>query len=277
MYFNFRSAVAETGLIGDNPSETVTGLAMNGSTGYNSGNDWDEQPGYTINTGWGSNACGVCMPAMSASSIPSYHFFSTGDSVHVVVETTGGKFQFISFGCLVKQGVYTGGQYFSGSYPTRNCEDQYWDVNEWYKPGYFTVPLGLSGPNGMVYFDADATAGWRYSGVSPHGVFFPCVQGTLANSSYGRSGLASHFWKKAPSAYNSMAAMCPIFVLGLRSDSNLSLLGWPEGVRALNSTMYSPGEEVVFGSDTWLIFTADSFDDLPPLNTYVGFAFKKVT
>ena len=86
--------------------------------------------------------------------------------------------------------------------------------------------------------------------------------------------MASMFWSKSPNFYNSLAATCPIYVLGLRSDDNYSLLGWPAGVRFLNCTNYSAGQEVVYGSDTWKIFRADNLEG-DALNQYCGFAFLK--
>lgn len=274
MYFNFRSLESEGSWCQDAPTTLCTGLAINGSTGYNSGLAWDRQPGCIVNKDYSNQYTAACMVEMSASAIPSYYFFSIGDSVHVVVETTAGKFQFMSFGCLLKQGAYTGGQYFASSYNSRNWYDNYHIDN--YNPHYFTVCVSASGPSVGVYYDADGSAAWRSrSAYAPKEVVCPCVAGDRANPQYSQCGLLSHFWTHAPSDYNAMAAMAPIYLLGLRSDDNYTLLGWPEGLRFLNCTMYSPGEEVTFGSDTWLIFHADSMDDTPA-NMYCGFAFKKV-
>jgi hypothetical protein len=277
MYFNFRSIVSETGWCEDAYNSACAGLAVNGSTGYNGGSAWDRQPGCMTNPDYSNQYTAPCMVEMSLSSIPSYHFFSIGDSVHVVVETTGGKFQFMSFGCLVKQGVYTGGQYCAASYHSRGWYPGYHSDN--YYPGYFTVASSIAydGPSVAVYYDADGTADWRYrrtEGVSQ--LECPCVRGDRGSPTASRVGLLALFWTHAPSDYNAMAAMAPVYLLTRRSDDNFSLLGWPEGLRNLNCTMYSPGEEVVFGSDTWLVFHADSMDDAPT-NMYVGFAFKKVT
>jgi len=277
-YFNFRSAIAETGTTlitednaaGDNG--TVTGLIMNGSTGYDGGELWHKQPGYPQNIDRTNKSFGVVMTPMSISAIPAYYFYFVGDSVHIVVEITAGKFQFMSFGMLAKQGTYTGGQYFTGSMSSYQPSLDY--TYSWYAPLYFSA-LGTSNVQGAVYIDADSVADWRVAqGASLPEIMFPCVSGQQANPTYSQRGLCSYFWSFAPNAYNAMAAMCPIYVLGKRSDDNYSLLGWPEGVRFLNCTNYDPAEEISYGDETWMVFHADSQED-DPLNMYCGFAFLK--
>lgn len=280
MYFNFRSAIAETGttLITENnnggASGTVTGLIINGSTGYDAGELWHHQPGKCENGS--SQSYGGCMTAMSVSAIPAYYFFSTGDSVHIAVETTAGKFQFISFGMLYKQGTITGCQYFSASFSTHEPTTEYAGTQV-YSPKYFTV-LVAGSSSGSVYITADGTTSWRRTDSSstvPE-IAFPCVSGqSIGNSVYSKGGIASFFWQKSPNAYNAMAAMCPIYTFLLRSDNNYSLIGWPEGVRFLNVTNYTSGDELTYGAESWVVFNADSMA-IAPVNLYCGFAFKKV-
>jgi len=213
------------------------------------------------------------MTAMSISAIPAYYFFFNGNSVHIVVEITAGKFQFMSFGLLVKQGTYTGGRYFTSSFSSRQPAYDYGSYGN-YAPNYF-VRLRAGNAQGGVYIDADSVADWRVAQGTTHPeIMFPCVAGQQANQTYSQSGLCSCFWSFAPNAYNAMAAMCPIHVFGKRDDGNYSLLGWPEGVRFLNCTNYSPGEEISYGDETWMVFHADSQED-DPLNMYCGFAFLK--
>ena len=114
MYFNFRSAISEYGstITGDNYNHIdlgrTTGIMMNGSTGYDVGESWHEQPGFPVSQDYGSGlSFGMCMSPMSTTAIPAYYFFTSDDSVHIVVETETGKYQFMSFGQLEKQGTYT--------------------------------------------------------------------------------------------------------------------------------------------------------------------------
>jgi len=281
MYFNFRSAINEynTGITEDNDSrETygkITGICINGSTGYDAGESWDQQPGYPTNPNDNDYSWACVMSPMSVSAIPAYYIFFLGDSVHIVVEITSGKFQFMSFGCLEKQGVYTGGMYFTASMDSDQPYQGYYGSGNNYYPLYFNAyPAG--NPAGGVYIDADSVADWRIASTNDDEILFPCVVGQQANESYSQVGINSMFWSKGPNFYNNLAAMAPLYTFVKRSDDNYSLLGWPEGVRFLNCTNYSAGQELTYGTETWKIFHADSLNG-DPLNMYCGFAFKKET
>ena len=281
-YFNFRSAIAETGvtlITEDNITGeygTVTGLIVNGSTGYDGGELWHKQPGYPQSVKNGNKSFGNVISPMSISAIPSYYFFFNGDSIHIAVEITAGKFQFMSFGMLVKDGVYTGGQYFTATLGSRS-------------PGYDYMPAAGYGPryfcnynywastqyeiNGAVRITADEVTSWRNAGngLNNDQIVFPCPNEYSPNSI---SGIAEFFYSKSPSSYNAIAAHFPLYTFLLRSDDNYSRIGWPEGVRFLNVTNYDPAEELVLGGDTWLVFPADGIN-IAPINVGVGFAFLK--
>lgn len=293
MYFNFRSATNEVGttITGDNYNYmpdtynfgTITaGILINGSTGYDVGQSWDTQPGYSLSLDDvtpATNSMASCMTAMSVSAIPAYYIFSTGDSVHIVVEVTSGEFQFMSFGLLVKQGVYTGGQYFSASYNSvqPNYERTYLYNQE--IPHYF-ASLRSGRSHGAVYVDADSVADWRIANATTYAeIRFPCVVSMkYSQATSSQQGLASTFWGKSPNYYNNIASMCPIYVMLYRADTNYSLLGWPEGVRFLNVLNYSSGQELTYGTETWKIFPENSIPDYETnvQNRNCGFAFLKV-
>ncbi len=286
VYFNFRSAIAETGvtlITEDNKAGadgTVTGLIMNGSTGYDAGELWHKQPGYPQNKDRSNYSFGVAMSPMSVSAIPAYYFFFVGNSVHIAVEITSGKFQFMSFGMLSKQGTYTGGWYFTGSLSSYTPATDYDGQND--VPRYFTTPcLSADRANGAVYIVADTVTSWRMAGDSSNGVYdeiiFPATAGVgndFVYEYYYNGGFASLFYIYAPSAYNAMSAMCPLYTCLKRSDDNYSLIGHPEGVRFLNVTNYTPAQEITYGAETWVVFHADSVAGTPQ-NMYCGFAFLK--
>jgi len=286
MYFNFRSAIAETGvtlITEDNYSGadgTVTGLIVNGSTGYDGGELWHVQPGYPENADLSDKSFGNVMSPMSTTAIPAYYFFFNGESVHIVVEITAGKFQFMSFGLLVKQGAYTGGQYFTASMGSRRPWYDYQGTFNYDDSRYFvSVPSQTGELNGAVYVNVDSVASWRISGrggVAPANdqIIFPCPSAGDYSPTKHRGGLASFFYSLSPDAYNAMSAMCPLYTLLRRSDDNYSLLGWPEGVRYLNVTIYDSGEEITYGAETWVAFHDDSLE-ADPVNVGSGFAFLK--
>ena len=283
-YFNFRSAIAETGstlITEDNYGSsqgTVTGLVINGSTGYDVGQDWDTQTGYPQNRDNGNKSYGVVMSPMSTSAIPAYYFYFVGNSVHIAVEITAGKFQFMSFGMLVKEGTITGDWYFTGSLSSYQPSYDYTDRND--VPRYFAHPcLTNDCVNGAVYINADGTTNWRMAGYdgSYDEIAFSAPAGVgneWAYPYYYNSGMASLFYSYAPNAYNAMAAMCPLYVFLKRSDNNYSQIGYPEGVRCLNVTNYDPAEEIPYGDETWMVFPQDGVED-DPQNANLGVAFLK--
>jgi hypothetical protein len=279
MYFNFRSALTERGatITEDNDQYDsdgdVTGFVINGSTGYNAGNDWDKQPGYALNIDQTNKSFGNVITPMSTTAIPSYYFFSVGDSVHVAVEITSGLFQFISFGCLSKQGTYTGGQYFTGSFSSWQPNLRF--LSSSYPDCYFSA--NRSGDvKGAVYVDADSTQDWRIAqaAAAPE-IIFPCVGPSRGSATTSQTGMVSHFWAYSPNFYNNIPAFAPLPILLERSDGNYTLLGEPEGIRFCNMLNYSPGDLIEYGGDDWLVFPGDQIEDTP-VNINTGFAFKKV-
>lgn len=281
LYFNFRSATNEYGstITEDNfngANGAVTGILVNGSTGYSGAQPWHKQPGYAQNIDYNDYSFGMVISPVSVTAIPSYYFFTVDRTVHIAVEITSGKFQFISFGCLEKEGSYTGGQFFTGSFSSRTPYDDWDDPNgENYAPDYFRNGPG-GGVKGAVYVDADSVADFRIAeGDDAPEILFPCVVGQQGNEYYSQKGICSHFWEKSPNFYNAIPAFCPVYIFVERSDGNYSLLGEPAGLRFLNTRNYSQGQQVTYGGDDWLIFHADS-QEADPENVNAGFAFKKV-
>ncbi len=291
MYFNFRS-VNRGHVIGCYDTSSylmsnqlypgeLTGIAMYGSTGYNGSNNWESQPGAPQTTD--NKTFGVCIHGLSLSSIPSYHFFQNGDCYAMVVEYTTGKFQQLIFGTLLKQGTYTGGQFYSGSLPTYHPASSLLNASD----AHLTLSIrDISGSygNGCVYLQADSASRWRSSGGrgyyendSLHIRFNRiCSCGSVITGSNYNSwpSFDEIFYNRGPNAYNTVAPMCPIYVEAKRASGTFSLVGVPEGVRSLNILNYSNAQELTFGSETWMVFAAH--DKVADANPNVGFAFKKV-
>lgn len=287
MYFNLRSV--NRGVVFEDYHNTqtkvggkyyaeLTGLALNGSTGYSGSNTWDKQPGYMQSTG---GSWGVAITELSLTSIPAYYFFQDGDTVVVCVEYQSGKFQWLAFGLLEKQGAITGGQFVAGSLNGYNPSYQllYGGIN---MTAFFCRVYSNHGI-GAVYFDADSSTAWRSAGNmgSKSGdnhakeIEFPGVFPNYGSPSHTLwNTINSFFITRSPNHYNALAPMVPICVLGKRANENYSLLGWPKSIRMVNCYYYDPAEEYTLGSDVWMVFPAHSKDDA---DGRMGFAVKKVT
>lgn len=353
MYFNFRSAIRGAVCSDFNQNSTIsnpsryygelTGIAMNGSTGYGANiaknitsiANWGGSPnlvfiyctnqfqngdsvtiagttdyngtytianasisGFTIQHAWTSSQTGTAtgpnrawceqpgahigsngswamfIAELSTTAIPAYYFFADGDTVHVVVEYESGKYQFLSFGCLEKQGVYTGGQFFAGSYRSYDVTYNFYRKGSYSRPMFFACGGNNNGYyHGGVYLDVDSSAAWRCADYNNNAVFPGAFTAGTTDNYALRAGFNFFFSKRSPNAYNAMAAMVPVYIHGKRSNGNYSLLGWPKSIRMLNVGNYSGGQELTYGSETWKVFPADVLGtDLAG----VGFAFKKV-
>jgi hypothetical protein len=292
MYFNFHSAVrsilfsnhySTTAQKGGKYYAEVTGLAMYGSTGYDGGEDWDNQPGHPVaNT---SECWGVAMTELSTTSIPGYYFFSSGDTVTVCVEYESGKFLWFCFGCLDKEGVYDGGQFFFSSLNGYAPSLQLLHDTATDTETTFFVNVNNYYGCGAVYMDIDSTEGpgWRAQGYQGNdGADFAehiIVPGWLSNDaspSYSTHNTFLTFvYYRSPNFYNSLAPMFPVYLFVERENGNYSLPGVPHDIRIINCQYYDPADEIALGSDVWMVFPAHAKDDLCPRSC--GFAVKKVT
>jgi len=290
MYFNLRSTVRGIPFEDHYGSATqqggkyygeITGLAINGSTGYSGANTWDKQPGYMQSTG---GSWGAAITELSTTSIPAYYFYQDGDTVVVCVEYQSGKFQWISFGLLEKQGSYTGGQFVAASLngyrPSYQLLYEGTDMTK-----FFCLNSENSGEeygNGAVYHNADSITAWRASGAlgskTETYAFEMIFPGLTPNGAVYAprdwNTINSFFISRAPNHYNGLAPMVPIYILGKRTSGNYSLLGWPKSIRMLNCYYYDPAEEYTLGSDVWMVFPGHSKSDA---DARMGFAVKKVT
>lgn len=97
------------------PSAPVTLIAINMSTGFSAGSDWNAQPGLAALASDGITWVGAT--ALHDASNIAYHLFSDAlDDNIVICVRLGSIWNYISFGASVsKQGAWTGGQYWAGS------------------------------------------------------------------------------------------------------------------------------------------------------------------
>lgn len=293
MYFNLRSTIRGIPFGVHDDSQTlysgkyraeVTGLCLYGSTGYNGSLAWDLQPGGTLNNA-GTKSWGVIMTELSTTAIPAYYFFADGDTITVCIEYTAGQYQWFCFGCLEKQGAYTGGQFFTGSLYTYAPSYQILYTTNPDQTIFMTSQESAGYGNGAVYLEVDSLNGWRTSGLNGDdsgGNFANKIhfQGLHANqsvtskqSSLANNTLSGYFYTRCPNFFNGLAPFAVCYVLVKRASANFSLLGWPKNICTINMTNYNPAEEIALASDTWKLFPEHAKADADPS---LGFAIKKV-
>jgi len=290
MYFNLR-AVTRGIIFGEHHGDSgskyastwyfseITGIGLNGSTGYDVGQPWDTQPGYQNNGSVLSRGC--CINAVDGT-IPNYWFFSSAnnDCVIVMVEYTGGKFQYFMFGLIHKIGTWTGGQFCLAT-----C-NSYWPylirASTWSgqvkgigKLGYMAIPSSDTNPASAIYANIDSSANWKENGESNGYAQFDGLIANLAFADHYGDNFMLGLIMNSPNVFNAVAPMFKVHGRIKRTGTNnWSMAGWIENLRQLRIDNYANAEEVVLGSDTWMVFPAHCRTE-DELSGY-GIAVKKV-
>lgn len=244
--------------------ETVTGLFLTGSTGFDAALDWKNQTGKPQKTDGSVLACGL----FNVSDSNAYHLFaaSNPDMIMLVVEVSPGVFHQLAFGALTQYAAATsgGGAFVTGSF---GVDDYVYDY-----PGFtdmiMTYPYdrhvgfpfndGKSGGSGaMVLVEVDAATRWFSvckespdTGIRCKALFESGVDG------YG--SLAYPWWKNIPNTINGVTPMIPFYLSVERPGGYFSPFGYAPHLRYLNMTHYQPGDRFTIGTDEWMVFPGHS-------------------
>ena len=259
----------------------MTGIAINGSTGFNGGLDWDYQPGGpTVST----ESIGGAIADLLNASIP-YWITINDDTVMVTVEYETNKYHHLCFGCLEKaqDSGWTGGQFYCAEhggdtpsydafkYGTANGYNGEFGDNYYLNSRFFCT---YSGYVGGVYADIDSDASWR---TDWDDVVWPCHSSSwLGSYVYSRvswpNSFLSQYLEYAPNTFNSLAPLAPLYVMIKRSSGRYSFVGYPSGVRFANILYHDAEDEISYGTDVWKLFPADKKDATYDPYYYAGFA-----
>lgn len=314
MYFNLKSV--KRGIIfGDHDTggqktndryySEIRGIGLNGSTGYDAGEKWDEQPGYPVNKGT-SESMGACITEVPIGETYNYYIFQYTDSCVVVVQIGDNRFMYLAFGLLTKSGVYTGGQFYAGSIQSYRPSDWYWygyqaeatNRRSW-RSAFLANLLDDAGltenSTFAVYLDVDGSASWKHNGQEGSddvsytinlqtGVQAPytCID-DARGISYQRLAISFNefIYNRSPNHFNGVSILAPAYIFVRRTTKRYTYIGRPEGIRVINRILYNPEDEFSIGDDTWKIFPAFDIEDENPTIMYfsphVGFALLKAT
>lgn len=229
------------------------GIVLKGSTGFDAGLAWDNQPG--------DPGTDTALGAFSETDVPFYWFFSDGSSyVHVVAKIRAEGYTHLQLGDLVKIGTWTGGQYIAGTVLAAN--DNIIDA----------VSFCGNTENGSATIRADIdglTDAWQNLG----GQTARRLRGAFPRRA-DPSNLMGRLAAAAPNDHNGRSPMWPMLMLLDRTGNfdNWSIGGYPPDMRYLNIRFIDPEEVVVVGADEWLVFPHGHKNQ----NDFAGFAYKKV-
>ena len=263
-YFNFRSGEAATMLVSGSNGSNRYGIIINGSDGYNESAAWDRQPGYSRReiTPSASDQYHAFLPLVNNfGALPSYHFFAPNQkSIHIEIEIATGVYHRLGFGSLdvYNAAVIGGGRYFYGvcSQHVNNSLS----FNSWLGTHIMSsstmeeVPfraagIGLSrGRAGSAVRCAfDSFNGWAGSANGNSSTLLE--QACQGGAAHDRVLLQS-----GANQLNGVGLLTPIIVSANRSNSSLSPIGQMPGVRYMDMTNYTVGEQFTIGADTWQVF-----------------------
>jgi len=304
MYFNLRSITR--GVPFEFHNETVsstvtyegttyyygemTGIAINGSTGYDGGVDWDYQPGApTVYDAEDLKyeSIGAAIGDLFNASIP-FWITINDDTVMVTVEYETDKYHHMAFGCLEKaqDSGWTGGQFYAAehsgydpsyralAYGQETRLTTGWDQDV-YKYNSTFMAFGQNYTAGL-YADVDSDASWR---IIHDDIILPCHSPSwLSGASiqwYSYSSPSSWcalFLKDTPNTFNSLSPLCPLYLMIKRSSGRYSHVGYPSGIRFVNILQHDAEDEISYGTDIWKLFPADKKDPTYDPYYYAGFA-----
>lgn len=259
LYVHLRSAVNERLATRYN---YITGIWLIGSTGFDAGRPWWNQPGSIVNESYAgyttsdrAEACGLF--GMSAANI--YHLFSaaTPELIMCVAEVSPGVYHYIAFGELTKFGSYGGGAFVSGTsgsgYYIGAYNDYIFDSNI---DRYGGIPFNDYKYYGMTFVrcmvdsvdtwfsvcQASPLTGKRAKAMWEGGVSTP------------RNSLAYNWWGHTPNTLNGVTPMIPFYVFVQRPSGFFSPFGFTPHLRYINITHYAPTEVFALGSEQWMVF-----------------------
>jgi hypothetical protein len=265
IYANLRSIVNETLLSFNNR----TGVLLNCSTGYDSGQPWTNQPGKCQRT----NGTAVAVGAIGVTSSNTYHLFaaSSPDLLVLVIEVSPGQFTWLHFGDLTKFGSWNGGILFGG----KDCIDSFNNV-------VVTENLCPTGghqfASALIHAEVDGSLLWRtviardsafwITGYQAFGGFSN-LHGSFTDTHYGFAGEWSI---AAPNQLNGVTPMIPMYVFAPRPSNYRSPLGYLPHLCYMRIDNYAPGETFSLGSEQWMAFPTISKGGASGMN---GFAVRK--
>jgi|SRR5882724_557650 len=274
VFVNFRSLVAEA----SQPSApSITGLAMNGSTGYSGASAWYAQPGAALISGGAPNRVAVGLVASGA--FPTYHLFARSSMIYCVVEYTTGQYQWLGFGKPTKKGAWTGGILVFGA---RDCKSN--DTGSVHSTMCGRSQYGTNNtdgnPNGFMYAECDGITNWMASDATL--TMNPSTAKFF--DGFNKNGACN---MNSPNGFNSQAVLIPIELYMCRAGAgnwnrttNISIEGYMTDVFMCNMKNLVPGQTLTISTDQYVVFpfrlkTTSGTTNVTGATGWQGFAIKK--
>lgn len=264
LYANLRSATNERL---SSRYGYITGIWLMGSTGFDAGKAWWDQPGTIVNANYSgytdsrrADACGL----FNVSASNTYHLFaaSSPDMILLVAEVSTGVYHHLAFGELAKYGAYSGGAFVTGSFRS----DAYIETST----SDYIFGTGGDRHGGLPFNDYKSSGpSFVRAAVDATNTWFSICSSTPLTGKRGMSiwndgtgtpmnSLAYRWWESAPNTLNGVTPMIPFLIFVERTGGMFSPFGYTPHLRYLDITNYSPCEQFSIGPDQWMAFPAHS-------------------
>lgn len=244
-----------------------------GATGYSVA-ALDLQPGSSLET----VSVGLNGP------FQAYHFMATTQYCYIIIELTSGVFNHSCFGRVnpafptLVGGEFTSCLYWNHSYGLLNYRSEP-DLNRHKYNFNAESPTAGLASHCHVRADIEGTfPAWMTTGVG-EGADFEYFSSGWRNLTRNISNYYN--MTHSPSGFNGVAPLFPVILGGKTSLSRNFFIGECPDVRFINITNLSPGQEIVYGPDTWKVFPFKRKSVNPvPSNEFssgvYGIAYKKI-
>lgn len=273
-------------------------LAFDGTSTLPGDHTDDSGHGYNATSGHGDTLLDDERHVSDIGNGPfaSYHFFENDSSpayLHVVVQVQSGVYRHFGFGELSKVGDWTGGEYCYGYYQDSSVNQTATSTTSCTLfDGLFTGNLANVGQRGpTIHVEGLPGMGGSDKWGAIMGTRSPSnlssdVDGngnplTLCLGGF-RGGPVARAWGQFSPGSNiiGFVPMYPIHCWHYQTSNNRArLLGHMPDVRGIEIRNFANEEEVVIGSDTWIIFPSGrrTADNIVYRTYHQGIAYKKVT
>lgn len=259
-YFNFRSCSNQNVVTGG--YDNVTGICLNGSTGYDGGLGWQSQPGGTKIDYSSTTAQAGCIDKMKASG-GAYWFYAQGNSLTCVFETSvalGDKRMF-TIGIVDDYTFYAASGGNDGTIPTPQPD---YDT----RSGYLARTRALTKTGAWAMWDG---TGWLADNLFAKGArLIPALVIALTGPYHG-FGIASALVLYSPDPVKGNTILAPSMIMAGKDISpELYPVGEIDGIKFANMKHYSDGQALTYGGDTYDLFRIRNI-----LTNFTGVAIKQ--
>lgn len=255
VYSNFKVMLNSTPFRSNN---TVYGIALQGSTGYDAGLAWDAQPGFISKAGYSQG--GNVDKLISTGG--TYHFFATSTNLTCWFSTNSTYLDWRGF--II--GTIAGCPFFTATgaalqddanFVYRSC------MLSWlYDTGTFS---GIYA-NSHWYGTNNETG--SYYRISNH---MPLPREGYSTSGHCPEGSLVYY---APDSIRGNVVMAPIIPRAYISDyTKIMPVGELEGIKMVNTKNHANASEITVSGDTYMLFK--QCNDTVDSPIYCGWAFRK--